>query len=56
MSNNSGIASFQFIIYKIDTVNFQTAKNTSILLMNSLSGQNQMNFEIGFRQAGKYLL
>jgi preprotein translocase subunit SecB len=53
---DSGIASFRFINYKIDTVNFQTAKNMGTLLINSLSGQNQMNFEIGFRQTGKYLL
>jgi preprotein translocase subunit SecB len=56
MADDSGIASFQFVTYKIDTVNFQTAKNAGTLLTNSLSGPNQMNFEIGFRNAGKYLL
>jgi preprotein translocase subunit SecB len=56
MADSGGIASFQFITYKIDTVNFQVAKNTGTLLMNSLAVPNQMDFEIGFRQAGKYLL
>jgi preprotein translocase subunit SecB len=55
MADNSSIASFQFITYKIDTVAFEAAKNTGTLLMNSISGSNQMNFEIGVRQAGKYL-
>jgi preprotein translocase subunit SecB len=56
MADSGGIASFQFITYKIDTINFQVAKNTGTLLMNSLAVPSQMDFEIGFRQAGKYLL
>jgi preprotein translocase subunit SecB len=56
MPDNSGIASFQFISYKIDTVNVQAAKNISTLSISSLLPPNQMNFEIGFRKTGKYLL
>jgi preprotein translocase subunit SecB len=56
MADNGGIASFQFITYKIDTINFQIAKNTGTLLMNSLTVPSQLDFEVGFRQVGKYLL
>ncbi|MDR1286539.1 MAG: protein-export chaperone SecB [Treponema sp.] len=56
MPDNSGIASFQFISYKIDTVNVQVAKKVDTLLMHSFLPPNQMNFEIGFRKTGKYLL
>ncbi|MDR0642006.1 MAG: protein-export chaperone SecB [Treponema sp.] len=56
MADSSGIASFQFLSYKIDTVNIQVTKNIGTLSMYSILPSNQMNFEVGFRKAGKYLI
>jgi preprotein translocase subunit SecB len=56
MADNGGIASFQFISYKIDTVGVQVAKTVDTLLIHSLLPPNQMNFEIGFRKIAKYFL
>jgi preprotein translocase subunit SecB len=54
MAGNSGIASFRFLTYKIDTINVMIPKKVSILAASSLVVPSQINFEIGFRNAGKY--
>jgi preprotein translocase subunit SecB len=56
MADNGGIASFQFVSYKVDTVNVQVTKNINTLLIYSLLPSNRINFEIAFRKAGKYFL
>jgi preprotein translocase subunit SecB len=55
MANGSGLASFQFISYKIDNVNFQVVKNVVVLASNPILQPYEINFNIGIRNSEKYL-
>jgi preprotein translocase subunit SecB len=56
MPDGSGVASFQFVSYKIDNVNLKVAKKVNVLAVNTISQLNEMEFTIGIRRPCKYLL
>jgi preprotein translocase subunit SecB len=56
MADGSGVASFQFISYKIDNVNLNVTKNVGILATNALLQPNETEFTISIRNPCKYLI
>jgi preprotein translocase subunit SecB len=56
MAGGSGVASFQFISFKIDNVNLDVTKNITVLAVNTILQPNETEFTIGIRSPCKYLI
>jgi preprotein translocase subunit SecB len=55
MADESGVASFQFISYKIDRVKLNVAQNVTVLAINTIPDLSDMDFRIGIRNSSKFL-
>ncbi|GHU70887.1 hypothetical protein FACS189450_06020 [Spirochaetia bacterium] len=54
MADNSGIASFQFVSYKIDKTILKAAPNINTLMLPVFPSTAQIEISFGIRKVGKY--